>query len=397
MACRSTKVKNQGTSVDDRREELLYRKVNQLAALLIAGVSILALLVGVVAILLHGSIKNIDSSLADANHKIAELQARLELLERAESASPESPRSSDATATSRPTSRQQDRRSRKRPTTNPTDGAAAPVPQEEAGVLALRRGIEALESGNNAEAVAALTEAKKDKKIAGQAAVLLARIALQAGDLAAATAELDDCASVDPRNVDAPGVKAQIAFAKQQFEECATIIAAMSPDNAQDAVLLMMLGESQLHLNRLAQAADAFGHVTDLEPQNAKAWHLGGVALLKNLDPTPAAYRLGRAAELSPEDVQTWLHLGVALTNSDQCADAVHAFAQGLALDDSVADAHWGRAVALARLGQGAEARGALALAVALTPGLADRASAVPGLLEAEPERVRKKTGRKQR
>jgi len=389
--------KNLGTFVDDRREELLYRKVNQLAALLIAGVSILALLVGVVAILLHGSVKNVDSSLADANRKIAELQTRLELLEQAESASLEQPKPSDATAPSRPASLQRNRRSPKRPATMPTDGSAASVPQESSGVLALRRGIEALESGRNTQALAALTEAKKDKAVAGQAAVLLAQMAFEAGDLVTAVAELDDCDSVDPGNVDAPRVRARIAFAKQQFEECATIIAAMPAGNAENVALLMMLGESQLQLNRFSEAADAFGQVTDVDPQNDKAWHFGGVALLKNLDPAQAADRFARAIEFAPQEVETWLHLGVALTNSDDCPAAVDAFAQALALDETSADAHWGRAVALARMGKGAEARSALARAVELAPGLAGLASAVPGLLEVEHQRARKKTGRRQR
>ncbi|MHC4066119.1 MAG: CDC27 family protein, partial [Planctomycetota bacterium] len=60
--------------MDDRREELVYRKINQLTALLIAGGAILLLLVGIVAILLHGQVQHTDQTVSDLQLKVAEFQ-----------------------------------------------------------------------------------------------------------------------------------------------------------------------------------------------------------------------------------------------------------------------------------------------------------------------------------
>ena len=60
--------------MDDRREELAYRKINQLTALLIAGGAMLVLLVGIVAILLHGQLRHTGAALSDLERRVAELE-----------------------------------------------------------------------------------------------------------------------------------------------------------------------------------------------------------------------------------------------------------------------------------------------------------------------------------
>ncbi|MFQ5489474.1 MAG: tetratricopeptide repeat protein, partial [Phycisphaerae bacterium] len=64
--------------MNDRREELLYRKVNQLAAFVMAGCAILALLIGVVGILLQGQIKQARQDAAELELRLGQLERRLD-------------------------------------------------------------------------------------------------------------------------------------------------------------------------------------------------------------------------------------------------------------------------------------------------------------------------------
>ncbi|MCH7814708.1 MAG: tetratricopeptide repeat protein, partial [Planctomycetes bacterium] len=60
--------------MDKRRDELVYRKINQLTALLIAGGAILALLVGIVAILVHGRLGRSERIVTALEQRLTQLE-----------------------------------------------------------------------------------------------------------------------------------------------------------------------------------------------------------------------------------------------------------------------------------------------------------------------------------
>ncbi|MCP4249451.1 MAG: tetratricopeptide repeat protein [bacterium] len=451
--------------MDKRRDEPVYRKINQLTALLIAGGAILALLVGIVAILVHGRLDRSERAVTELQQRLTQIERRQaeEAAAQGPSAKPTTsePSISQPTAAKPQLNRSRVRHLMDRLTKLPPEDAeaeriageldrifgqgepmAAPILAriaraelsakrlESALVWAGRAldddlneltalvtaaeaayGLSQLEQvgsfleralahpdvdaptqlfagrvyqtlGAVDKAGTALQAAKQSPATAAEAALLLARMAFEDGRLGDASAELDYCDAAEAERPDALRLRAQVALARRDYSTCRDATARLLDRNPNDDDARALLGEALLGEGRPREAAAELERLADRQPLNARIWYLWGTARLRLLDPQQAAEFLGRAVQLDETLVMGWQHLGVARANLDDCPAALEAFGRAIELDGALAEAHFGRAVCLARLGEIEAAREALDRAIRIDASYAERARAVPGLVE---------------
>ncbi len=96
------------------------------------------------------------------------------------------------------------------------------------------------------------------------------------------------------------------------------------------------LGQAQSHYQRAAK----------LDPQNADAWHLLGVAALQTGNPALAAKHLRTCVKVRPAFAEAYNNLGVALRQCGKHADAIAAFRQALAVRVTYIDAMFNLGIA---------------------------------------------------
>jgi predicted O-linked N-acetylglucosamine transferase (SPINDLY family) len=123
------------------------------------------------------------------------------------------------------------------------------------------------------------------------------------------------------------------------------------------------LALEQLHkataLHRAGQLGLAQSHyqrAVKLDPHNADAWHLLGVAALQSGHPALAAKHLRTCVNVRPAFAEAHNNLGVALRQSGKLADAIAAFRQALAVRGGYVDAMFNLGIAFEAAQQPAQA-----------------------------------------
>jgi len=327
-------------AMDERREELLSRKLNQLTAVLVTSVAGLVLLIGLVGIVLHGRIRGSSdpSRLADLERRVAEL-------ERAAKARPPAPAT--------------------QPSSRPPSEAVPPVP--------------ATSPAESSDGTVSPAEADPPSLLA--TALSQARAALETGDLDAVRGALDRGQAAEPDHPEVLLLHAHWLLAQGRFADCVQTALRLLDRSPGEADRLLALAGDLLKADRPGEAVLLCDRLVESHPARAEAWALAGAARLRLLHPQEALDRLVRAVELDPSQALVWLHVGIASANLDDCDAALGSFDRALERDPNLADAHFARAACLARVGRLKDARASLNRAMELNPELSAAAARVPGLL----------------
>jgi tetratricopeptide (TPR) repeat protein len=122
-----------------------------------------------------------------------------------------------------------------------------------------------------------------------------------------------------------------------------------------------------------AQAAESLcDAVLALDPDNADAWHITGLARLDQGMNASARDALSRAAALAPDIAGFHVNLATAFDRLGKPAHAIESLLRAIALQEDLAEAHHNLGNAFLATGRVEEAAAAFEKAVALRPGYAE-------------------------
>ncbi|MDE2257112.1 MAG: tetratricopeptide repeat protein [Xanthomonadaceae bacterium] len=130
----------------------------------------------------------------------------------------------------------------------------------------------------------------------------------------------------------------------------------MSADDKRQALEQLHKGAALHRAGQLGLAQSHYQRAAKLDPQNADAWHLLGVAALQGGNPALAAKHLRTCVQVRPGFAEAHNNLGVALRQNGKHAEAVAAFRQALAVRNGYIDAMFNLGIAYEAAGQPAEA-----------------------------------------
>ena len=130
----------------------------------------------------------------------------------------------------------------------------------------------------------------------------------------------------------------------------------MSADDQRQALEQLHKGAALHRAGQLGLAQSHYQRAVKLDPQNADAWHLLGVAALQSGNPALAARHLRTCVKVRPGFAEAHNNLGVALRQGDKHDEAIAAFQQALAVRGGYIDAMFNLGIAFEAAGQPAEA-----------------------------------------
>lgn len=133
-----------------------------------------------------------------------------------------------------------------------------------------------------------------------------------------------------------------------------------------------LLTAQQLHQSgNLDEAERIYRRLLELEPGNAEALHLLGVAQFQRGQIAEAVDLLGKSLQLRPDNAPCHNHLGAALAMAGHLDAAIGRFQQALSLDPQLADAHYNLGNVFRKQKRRDEAVAAYRRAVQLVPNFA--------------------------
>ena len=130
----------------------------------------------------------------------------------------------------------------------------------------------------------------------------------------------------------------------------------MSADDKRLALEQLHKGAAQHRAGKIGLAQSHYQRAIKLDPQNADAWHLLGVAALQSGNPALAAKHLRTCVKVRPAFAEAHNNLGVALRQSGKHDEAIAAFRQALAVRAGYIDAMFNLGIAFEAAEQPAEA-----------------------------------------
>lgn len=130
----------------------------------------------------------------------------------------------------------------------------------------------------------------------------------------------------------------------------------MSADDKRLALEQLHKGAALHRAGQLGLAQSHYQRAAKLDPQNADAWHLLGVAALQGGNPALAARHLRTCVMVRPAFAEAHNNLGVALRQNGKHAEAIAAFRQALAVRNGYIDAMFNLGIAYEAAVQPAEA-----------------------------------------
>jgi protein O-GlcNAc transferase len=142
----------------------------------------------------------------------------------------------------------------------------------------------------------------------------------------------------------------------------------LTGDSSDSAKLRLNLGETLGKLGDWNAASREFVRAAQLDPTNAGALALAGLAFHRARDLAAAQEHYRAALKLLPDDAGLWNNLGAAAQESGNPDAAIAAFKRAIELDPSLASAHANLGSALADIGEHKAACDAYARAVELDP-----------------------------
>jgi len=128
---------------------------------------------------------------------------------------------------------------------------------------------------------------------------------------------------------------ANASYHAAQYQRAAEILTRLTQKDtyAKRADLFVMLGECQMQLNDLHDAARSFETATELNPYSAHAWQSFGRATMQQGDLRRAEYALRRSIGVDGSDAQTHLLLGYVRFREGKMEEALQSFQKASALD----------------------------------------------------------------
>jgi predicted O-linked N-acetylglucosamine transferase (SPINDLY family) len=120
----------------------------------------------------------------------------------------------------------------------------------------------------------------------------------------------------------------------------------MSADDQRLALEQLHKGAALHRAGQIGLAQSHYQRAAKLDPQNADAWHLLGVAALQSGNPALAAKHLRTCVKLRPAFAEAHNNLGVALRQGGKHDEAVAAFRQALAVRGGYIDAMFNLGIA---------------------------------------------------
>lgn len=130
----------------------------------------------------------------------------------------------------------------------------------------------------------------------------------------------------------------------------------MSADDQRAALEQLRKGAELQRAGQLGLAHSHYQRAIKLDPQNADAWHLLGVAVLQAGKSALAAKHLQMAVKIRPGFAQAHNDLGTALREGGKHAEAIAALAQALSVRPGYVDAMFNLGIAFEAAGQPAQA-----------------------------------------
>ena len=121
----------------------------------------------------------------------------------------------------------------------------------------------------------------------------------------------------------------------------------MTADDQRLALEQLHKGAALHRAGQIGLAQSHYQRAAKLDPQNADAWHLLGLAALQSGNPALAAKHLRTCVRVRPAFAEAHNNLGVALRQSGKHDDAIAAFRQALAVRGGYIDAMFNLGTAL--------------------------------------------------
>ena len=409
--------------MDDRREELVYRKINQLTAGLIAGGATVVLLIGIVAILLHGQVRHGQGQRAALDRRVAELE-RLgrQPPDRPVESSPVGGAETQPAPPAPERAREEPSLGRSRELADRLAGLSPDDPQV-AGVLAE---LEALDAGGRPVEPAALsvaaefeldrgdlesaltwadralardgshrsalllaaqaayrldrpTEARTyvDRALAlpgpgAHAQLLSGRISLAAGQADAAEAALQTAKQDPATAAEAALLLARIAFQAGDLDAAAAELDYCDAAEADRSDALRLRAQVALGQQRYQDCISAAGKLVERDGSDTQAGFLLGRALLQTGQPRQAAEQFERITGRLPDNAEAWHLWGTALLGQLRPQEAADRLLRAVEIDPQRTGAWQHLGVARANLDDCPAAVEAFDQALALDPSLAE-------------------------
>ena len=136
-------------------------------------------------------------------------------------------------------------------------------------------------------------------------------------------------------------------------------------------------GYAHSQASRPGRAADSFGHVVRLAPEDPANWTLLAHALRDSKQPAKAVQALGTAHQLRRGTPASYYLLGESYADLDRDLPAISAYREALQIDADFAKAWFGLGRSSARLGRTADYEAALKSLNRLDPKLAKELTAL--------------------
>lgn len=178
-----------------------------------------------------------------------------------------------------------------------------PAPRSELAVLYMNQ-------GDQAQAVAVLTQAKQDLKDDPKAYRMLGDYYFSRGDLAKALEEFATVSSQHPGDLGIRKIYIQLLLLNQKPDEANRLNEEILKKNPQDGEALMVKGEILNSQKKWDESIPVLRQVTKDAPDNATAHYQLGLALAEKGDPQQAEQEWNEATRLRPGYAEAWRNLG---------------------------------------------------------------------------------------
>ncbi len=155
----------------------------------------------------------------------------------------------------------------------------------------------------------------------------------------------------------------------------------MSVDDKRLALEQLQKGTLLHRAGQIGLAQSHYQRAVKLDPTNADAWHLLGVAALQSDNPALAAKSLRTCIKVRPAFAEAHNNLGVALRQAGRHAEAIAAFRAALAVRNGYVDAVFNLGIAFEAAGSPGEAERAYRQALAWRANHVDAAINLANLL----------------
>jgi protein O-GlcNAc transferase len=232
----------------------------------------------------------------------------------------------------------------------------------------LRRALELLQAGRNAEAGAVLTQHLRQFPADPTAHFYMGIIRFQLGQLDGAIASFEAAAKFNPQFAEAHynlantlAAQGRLPAAIEHYTKAVTV-------NPTYIDALTNLGATLNDVGRLKEAEAAFAKVVKLQPQNIEALYNWGTLLTQTQRHADAVQVLQRVIGAQPNHARAHANLALALNSMGRYQHAVDEARTATRLMPTAAEAFVTLAVALGALRQTDEALEHLAHAMALAP-----------------------------